>query len=172
VQRINKLLAQLREQQDEGPASLELNSLLPELLAPYRKQTPAPTFETDGESLRVRATNHLGAAIGHVLQNAIDAAGAVPDSTGRGPAVRVSLQRNGRWGEVHVEDNGAGMDAEFIETRLFQPFTSTKGVAGMGIGAYQARTYVRALGGDISVTSEPGRGSHFVIRIPLERHHD
>ena len=38
---------------------------------------------------------------------------------------------------------------------------------GMGIGAYQAREYVRALGGDVEVQSSPGRGTRFLIRLPL-----
>jgi signal transduction histidine kinase len=67
---------------------------------------------------------------------------------------------------VIVSDNGPGMDSDFIRERLFAPFASTKGVSGMGIGAYQARTYVRALGGDITVTSQPGAGTRFCIRMP------
>jgi len=37
----------------------------------------------------------------------------------------------------------------------------------MGIGAYQAREYVRQLGGDVEVQSSPGRGTRFLIRLPL-----
>lgn len=59
------------------------------------------------------------------------------------------------------------MTAEYIEHSLFKPFESTKGLTGMGIGAYQAREYVRNAGGNIDVTSEPGVGSCFTLRFPL-----
>ena len=61
------------------------------------------------------------------------------------------------------------MTDDFIQTQLFKPFESTKGLTGMGIGAYQAREYVRNVGGNIDVTSEPGLGSCFSIRFPLAR---
>jgi signal transduction histidine kinase len=65
-----------------------------------------------------------------------------------------------------VEDTGAGMEEEFIRERLFRPFDSTKGSKGMGIGAYQARQFVRLAGGDVQVTSVPGQGTRFELRFP------
>jgi signal transduction histidine kinase len=72
-----------------------------------------------------------------------------------------------RGAVVTVRDTGTGMSEAFIRDRLFKPFESTKGLTGMGIGAFESREYVRQLGGDISVTSEPGEGSEFVVHIPL-----
>jgi signal transduction histidine kinase len=68
---------------------------------------------------------------------------------------------------VEIVDTGSGMDDEFIRTRLFQPFDSTKG-AGMGIGAYECRETLRALGGNIEVESAPGRGTRFRLSLPLD----
>jgi signal transduction histidine kinase len=65
-----------------------------------------------------------------------------------------------------VADTGAGMDATFIRERLFRPFASTKGT-GMGIGAYECKEYVQELNGAIQVTSTPGRGTRFNVRLPL-----
>jgi signal transduction histidine kinase len=59
------------------------------------------------------------------------------------------------------------MTREFIRTRLFTPFDSTKGSQGMGIGVYQAREYARLLGGQLEVTSEPDSGTEFVLHLPL-----
>jgi len=50
---------------------------------------------------------------------------------------------------------------------LFVPFVTTKGVAGIGVGAYQCREYIRALGGDVSVRSQRGVGTEFTLRMPL-----
>ena len=58
------------------------------------------------------------------------------------------------------------MSPEFIRERLFRPFDSTKGSQSMGIGAYQAREYVRQLGGHIDVSSKVGDGTRFEIRLP------
>ena len=59
------------------------------------------------------------------------------------------------------------MAAAFVRQRLFRPFDSTKGSKGMGIGAYQAREFIRSVGGDINVASQPGVGTTFTIRLPL-----
>ena len=68
---------------------------------------------------------------------------------------------------IEIEDDGMGMDEDFIRDRLFKPFFTTKASKGMGIGAYQAREYVRALGGGLAVQSTPGRGSVFTVSLPL-----
>jgi chemotaxis protein histidine kinase CheA len=59
------------------------------------------------------------------------------------------------------------MDKRFIRERLFQPFNTTKGNAGMGVGVYESREFVYALGGEINVVSEPGAGTAFTIKLPL-----
>ena len=59
------------------------------------------------------------------------------------------------------------MEPEFIRTRLFRPFDTTKGSKGMGIGAYQARTLIMDAGGSLRVESEPGVRTRFTICLPL-----
>ena len=54
-----------------------------------------------------------------------------------------------------------------MRDHLFRPFHQTKGSRGMGIGAYQAREYVRQVGGDVEVQSSPGAGTRFSITLPL-----
>ena len=67
---------------------------------------------------------------------------------------------------IRISDTGAGMSPEFVHERLFRPFDSTKGSKGMGIGAYQVREYVRQLGGEVEVQSEPRIGTRFAIFLP------
>jgi signal transduction histidine kinase len=69
---------------------------------------------------------------------------------------------------IDVDDTGSGMDADFVRERLFKPFDSTKGLTGMGVGAYDARELVSSLGGRVIVDSEPGRGTRFRMLIPVE----
>lgn len=102
----------------------------------------------------------LRGVLGHLIQNAQDA--TPPDG-------EITLNLKIATGNVvlFIQDTGIGMTDEFIRTSLFKPFESTKGLTGMGIGAYQAREYIKQLGGTIDVTSERGVGSCFSVRIPL-----
>jgi signal transduction histidine kinase len=67
---------------------------------------------------------------------------------------------------ISVIDHGCGMSDSFIKTRLFKPFDTTKGNAGMGIGAYEAKQFVEGLGGSISVSSVEDQGSTFTLAVP------
>jgi signal transduction histidine kinase len=69
---------------------------------------------------------------------------------------------------VNISDTGIGMDDTFIRERLFRPFESTKGVDGMGIGAYQAREYLGQINGRLHVESEPGQGTRVTIVLPID----
>ena len=57
------------------------------------------------------------------------------------------------------------MDGDFVRNRLFQPFASTK-PGGFGIGAFEARSLIVAMGGRLVVDSTPGEGSEFSIFLP------
>jgi putative PEP-CTERM system histidine kinase len=63
-------------------------------------------------------------------------------------------------------DTGSGMSEDFIGNRLFKPFDTTKGNAGMGIGAFDAKAYLDKIGGQLLVQSELDKGTIFTLRIP------
>ena len=86
---------------------------------------------------------------------------ALPDG-----AVVVTLGQCGGEAQVAVTDTGTGISQQFLNERLFRPFETTK-EGGMGIGVYEAREYVRALGGRIDVSSTPGGGTTFRVILPL-----
>jgi len=69
---------------------------------------------------------------------------------------------------IEVEDEGPGMDENFIRDQLFRPFRSTKS-RGYGIGAFQARETIREAGGDLQVISIVGRGTTMRILLPYLR---
>ena len=164
VARMNKVLAQLRRGNDATEAqSVALADILNEAAASKQAFKLRPVLELPPGSLRVRAErDRLTRAIGHLLQNALE---ATP------PTGQVTLRGFESAGQAIIEilDTGIGMDDEFIRTRLFQPFDSTKG-AGMGIGAYECRETLRALGGTIEVDSTPGSGTRFRLSLPLDTH--
>lgn len=111
------------------------------------------------DELVVRAdAESLEQVLVHLIQNGIDA------SEGDSPVI-LSLANEGLYARFEVFDSGSGMSPEFIRTRLFKPFVSTKS-GGFGIGAYEARELVKAMHGRLEVESREGLGSHFTVRIP------
>ncbi|MFG6500057.1 ATP-binding protein [Sulfitobacter sp. 1A15106] len=72
----------------------------------------------------------------------------------------------GRYVSIQVEDTGQGISQETLAS-LFQPFTSTKGTHGTGLGLYQTRRFAREAGGDIGVTSELDHGTRVQILLPV-----
>ncbi len=165
-QRMQGLLMQLREgtRPIDKPAATRIAPLLDEAIASKRAMQPVPELEIDDSVATAAVLVHperLVRVIGHLLQNAIEAAGA---------AGRVDLRARTVDGEMRLEvqDNGRGMSEEFIRDRLFRAFESTK-EHGMGIGTFESREYVRELGGALEVRSREGSGTTFLIRLPLER---
>lgn len=162
VARMNKVLAQLRRGTNEARVqSVPLADILNEATGSKQAFKLRPTLILPPPHLRVRAErDRLARAIGHLLQNALEATPSSGQVTLRG------FEEAGR-AMVEIIDTGSGMDDEFIRTRLFQPFDSTKG-AGMGIGAYECRETLRALGGTIEVDSVPGQGTRFRLSLALD----
>lgn len=168
VHRISRLIQQLRG--DTAPATqarAPLAAVMDKALHACHACTPEPEYVPPAEDLWVQADiDQLATVLGHVIRNAQDAA------TMHGH-VAVKVQHASTHATIVIEDDGAGMDEDFVRNRLFQPFFTTKASKGMGIGAYQAREYVRALGGAMRVDSTPGQGTVFFIQLPLaETAHD
>jgi putative PEP-CTERM system histidine kinase len=162
VGKMNRLMAQLKNAGSaENHQSIELGALLKSVVASRSVQMPIPIIEKV-EMVSVSANkDRLFAAIEHIIQNGQDAA------TVKG-TVKVRLQIEQNRAIVEVEDNGCGMDELFIRNRLFKPFETTKGLTGMGIGAYESKEYLQSLGGGVKVTSTVGEGSIFHIELLLE----
>src|SRR5262249_16843942 len=86
-------------------------------------------------------------------------------------ALRVRKVADGRdWVELAVADSGIGMTAE-QQAKLFQDFTQADSLTarrygGTGLGLALSRKLARMMGGDVTVTSEPGKGSVFTVRLP------
>jgi putative PEP-CTERM system histidine kinase len=163
VDKMTRLLAQLRSSlPGTRTEQIELGALLREAVAEHASGEPRPRLELPDTGARVvyADKDRLAAVIGHVIQNAQEA-------TRKDGVVAVRLSDDDRQARIEVEDDGSGMDTVFIRERLFKPFDSTKGLAGMGIGAYECREFIRSLGGRVEVRSEKDRGTLFVMMVPL-----
>ena len=93
-------------------------------------------------------------------------------AAGRAPrlVLRLAHEKADRKVRIEIEDNGPGMD-EATRKRVFEPFFTTKSTdRGTGLGLSVSYFIVTENhGGDLWVSSEPGKGATFVIRLPLER---
>lgn len=159
---IKRLLEQLRNKraQTEKRSIIDLGILAKEAVANKQRQLPRPHLKISGETCFVAAEkNRLANVLTHLIDNAQQA-------TENEGSIDVTVLSNGSMHIVEIKDNGHGMDADFIRNRLFKPFDTTKGNAGMGIGMYESREFVQQLGGDIQVQSEVGKGSTITLRLP------
>lgn len=130
-----------------------------------------PRWETQSEKTAVRFELHadctamvmgdpveLREVLVNMVYNAVDAMPA-------GGEIRLSAQEMGERVIVRITDTGTGMPPE-VKTRLFNPFFTTKGKAGTGMGLAVSFGIIRRHDGSIEVDSEPGRGTTFRISLP------
>jgi CheY-like chemotaxis protein len=111
----------------------------------------APPVAGRPEELREVLTN--------LLTNAVD---AMPE----GGRCVVLLEAEGDWAVVSVRDTGVGME-EDMRRRVFEPFFTSKGPRGTGLGLAVSWGIITRHGGTIEVESVPGEGSTFVVRLPI-----
>lgn len=101
----------------------------------------------------------LGTALGNILDNALD---AMP---GGGQLWLIAAAR-GHELHIEVEDTGHGILPAHLP-RVFEPFFSTKDVGqGTGLGLSVSYGTIKALGGDIDITSQPGQGAKVLVVLP------
>ena len=161
LEKMRRLMLQLREGATPagGSRGVELEPIVKRLQALAAGQGRA----LDVERLDMLATRghdeRLERVLGHLVQNAFDATPA----SGR---VWLAVERYSGQVQVTVGDNGAGMSEEFVQTRLFRPFSTTK-QSGMGIGTYESFQYIRELGGSVSVKSALGIGTVVTVLMPV-----
>lgn len=136
---------------------------------PGERQHVPVELDLDGSAGKVRLVpEEFGRVVLNLVANAIDAARARAVELGdeHAPAVRVSTQGFAEMVEVRVHDNGGGVPAA-VRERLFEPFFTTKPSGeGTGLGLSISREIVKAHGGSLDLSSEPGAFTEFVVRLP------
>ncbi len=89
------------------------------------------------------------------------------DAMPQGGVLEVTLRPAEGGVEIRVRDTGVGMPEE-VRRRIFEPFFTTKGPRATGLGLAAAYGIVQRHGGELRVESQPGQGSTFTIRLPLD----
>lgn len=162
--KMNRLLMQLKKGDIEAvkEKKISLNEALQAVVSQQKNRAPVPELVCpDDDIWLVINRDKLIAIVGHLVQNSQDA--CEPDDI-----IKMSLYKTDIQAIIEIEDSGSGMDAQFVRERLFKPFDTTKGNAGMGIGVFEARQFVEQQGGRIEVHSQPDKGTRFTLKFPLQ----
>jgi signal transduction histidine kinase len=138
---VEEALRAVEKNQDLGALSLQLD------VAP-------------GAVVRMRDAD-LRTILLHLLRNACEAAAASGTSGG---AVRLDARDVGGAVTLEISDSGAGIP-EVVRGRLYEPFATTKGARGVGLGLGITRKLVTLYGGAIDVETSP-RGTRFSVTLP------
>lgn len=143
----------------ELPALRRLADVLEPVARRWQMQHAGLVVEIAAAStLQVAASPaELSAVLDHLLQNAVEAAG----SDGH---ITLAATAEDDRAVVSVSDDGPGMSEDYMRDQLFRPLVSGKS-DGFGLGAFQCRELVRAMGGRLEVASTLGRGTSFKIYL-------
>ena len=163
VSRMKRLMEQLSST-SKSPAMrrIDIREVLATAVERIQPRQPGPELDVGATPIWTQADpERLATVIEHLIRNAQDA-------TENDGCVSIRSYFGDGIANITITDTGCGMSSAFIRERLFRPFDSTKGSQSMGIGAYQARDYVRTLGGQMEVTSEVGVGTTFSVRLPVD----
>jgi len=159
--KLQALLARLGRYGAHGGEPLQqvaLEDVLTRVAARYAGQHEVVVVER-APCMVLAEPDALEQALVHLVHNAIEASEA-------GTPVFLDRTEEAAHAAIEVIDSGAGMSPEFMRTQLFKPFQSSK-PGGFGIGAFEARELIRAMGGRLDVESREGLGTRFRLRLPL-----
>lgn len=159
--RLEKVLSQLRNKQvaESEKKVININEAINKVVEQRNIQLPAIQVKTSADIDIKIDGDTFTSVINHLLQNAQEA-------TKDDGWVKINAELIDNNLHIAILDNGCGMSADFIKNRLFKPFDTTKGNAGMGIGVYEAKQFIESVGGTMNVSSFESEGSLFNISIP------
>jgi signal transduction histidine kinase len=174
---MEKMLAEILETQrlrgENGKlvlAPVDLTALTRKMIRKYKTRKPGVILTGNPAALVVQADEtRVETVLQNVLENALKYS-ALPKKTLRVPPVQVSLEETKNSTRVLVEDSGVGIPLTDQE-KVFEPFyrvdkSRTKATGGYGLGLSLCREIMRAHGGEISLESEPGKGTRVILEFP------
>src|SRR2546421_5647518 len=115
--------------------------------------------DAPGPVMAMGDSSELREVVLNLIFNAVD---AMP----QGGTIEIGTRNDGLNAGFSVADTGSGMPPEVI-ARIFEPFYSTKGERGTGLGLSASHGIIENHGGHINVTSAPGKGTRFEVNLPL-----
>jgi signal transduction histidine kinase/CheY-like chemotaxis protein len=167
VRRLRDLTRQERPTNEREVADLrEIAGMMPALVRPRwmeLSECRGVTFEVVVDPQEVPPVHVIVAEIRELLLNLLfNAVDAMPS----GGRITITTRRaEDGWAEIAVSDEGSGMSEETCRL-VFQPFYTTKGKHGTGLGLSVCRTIAQRHGANLEVKSAQGVGTTFVLRLP------
>lgn len=148
------------------PRATDLNKLLREVAGRYQSSADCERVSlhlTSGECWAMVDPHQVERCLENILSNAFQH--SPPESR-----VDVSLDVIGGFAEIAVKDRGTGIDPKHLP-RIFDRFYrgGSGHSRGLGLGLYIVKLITEAHGGNVSVVSEPGKGSTFILTLPLRQ---
>jgi PAS domain S-box-containing protein len=167
-QTLRRLLDFSRRNASRNSVAVDLSELVTSSVEIARPKWQAESARTGTIEIRVNApqpvmalgnASELREVVLNLIFNAVDA-------MSQGGTIEIGTSMEGSTARFWVADDGAGMTQEII-ARIFEPFYSTKGERGTGLGLSASHGIIENHGGDINVSSEPGKGTRFDVILPL-----
>lgn len=161
--KLDKLLKQFVNTDQNQLEKVKLNKVVKEAVALREHSDPKPhlNWQVEEDDIEIAGdSTQLINVLCHLIENAQQA-------TAPFGKIFVNITVEGKEAIIKISDTGKGMSSDFIRNDLFKPFVSTKGRKGMGIGTYQAKTYIEKHHGRIEVSSKEGEGTQFSIYFPI-----
>jgi signal transduction histidine kinase len=149
--------------------SFSINGLIDDVTAVIQ-----PLVDRQGNSLQVLCPREAGmmrADLTKLRQSLFNLLSNACKFTEQG-VITLAVERRGDWQHFSVRDTGIGMSAGQL-AKLFQPFTqadssTTRQYGGTGLGLTITQHFCAMMGGEVSVASEPGKGTTFTLKLPAD----
>ncbi len=156
-------LLDLHRAPKSGPSSVDINSVIDDVLILMKKQLlesgVRAEFHKDSEIKEVNGVaGQLKQIVLNMLLNSIQA-------VSRNGQIEIRTGQTERSSYFSISDNGVGIP-EAVLPRIFEPFFSTKGMSGVGLGLAVCESIVNQFRGRITVDSEEGVGTTFTVYLP------
>ena len=160
--RLDKMLTQLRNKQAEQSKTkkVDISAVVDKVVAQCNIRTPKVLLEANQSCVLSIDDESFHSVLNHLIQNAQEA-------TADDGWVKVNVGLTDIDAVITISDNGSGMSEEFIKKRLFKPFDTTKGNAGMGIGVFEAKQFFEGNAGSLAVESIENQGTVFTLTLPI-----
>ncbi len=158
--RLEKVMAKLRalkppEEQELKP--IDVNDVINKQVENFQRLCTGIEIEwRPGTEVFCMANEEL---LRKVLENLLMNAKDALNEQGK---IKIFVEELGKKVKISISDNGPGIPLDFLESKLFKPFQTTK-KDGLGVGLWQVKNFVKAMKGKILVKTSPGRGTTFEI---------
>lgn len=172
AQRASEIIHRLRKfvkKQSLQKSSVDLNMLVNDVVGFLETETKNNNVQiklqlASGLPIVFVDAIHIEQVLINLIRNALE---AMVQANSQTRVITIRTQVNeGDIPLVEIADTGPGIDKN-TSRQIFEPFVTTKGTKGMGMGLSISRSIVEAHGGQLWVESEPGKGARFFLTVPV-----